>query len=47
VTRRDSVAPTLSGLPLELFVADVVIVSRITGLARYEILDSVSMPARG
>jgi hypothetical protein len=47
VTRRDSVAPTLSGLPLELFVADVVVVSRITGLARYEILDSVSMPARG
>ena len=47
VTRGDSVAPRTSGLPIELFVADVVVVSRITGLARYEILDSATIPARG
>jgi hypothetical protein len=44
VTRRESVEPDLSALPLELFIADVVIVSRITGLARYEILDTASIP---
>jgi len=47
VTRRDSVEADLSSLPVELFVADRVIVSRITGLARYEILDSASIPASG
>jgi hypothetical protein len=47
VTRRDSVEPDVSALPLELFVADRVIVSRITGLARYEILDTASIPASG
>jgi hypothetical protein len=47
VTRRDSVEPDLSTLPLELFVADQVIVSRITGLARYEILDTATIPASG
>ena len=47
VTRRDSVDPDISELPLELFVADRVIVSRITGLARYEILDSASIPGSG
>jgi hypothetical protein len=45
VTRRDSVDPDLTGLPLELFVADLVIVSRIIGPARYEILDTASIPA--
>ena len=44
VTRRESVEPDVSVLPLELFIADVVIVSRITGLARYEILDTASIP---
>jgi len=44
VTRRESVEPDVSALPLELFIADVVIVSRITGLARYEILDTASIP---
>jgi hypothetical protein len=34
VTRRESVEPDVSALPFELFIADVVIVSRITGLAR-------------
>jgi len=47
VTRRDSVEADVSGLPLELFVADRVIVSRITGLARYEILDTAAIPASG
>lgn len=47
VTRRDSVEADLSGFPLELFVADRVIVSRITGLARYEILDTASIPTSG
>jgi len=47
VTRRDSVEADVSSLPLELFVADRVIVSRITGLARYEILGSASIPASG
>jgi hypothetical protein len=47
VTRRDSVEPDVSGLPLELFVADLVIVSRIRGPARYEVLDTASIPARG
>ena len=47
VTRRDSVEPDLSRLPLEVFVADRVIVSRITGLARYEVLDSTTIPASG
>jgi len=47
VTRRDSVEADVSGLPLELFVADRVIVSRITGLARYEILDAAAIPASG
>jgi hypothetical protein len=41
VTRRDSVEPDLSALPLELFVADLVIVSRIVGASRYDILDRV------
>jgi hypothetical protein len=47
VTRRDSVEPDVSELPLELFVADVVIVSRIIGLARYEILDTATMSTSG
>jgi hypothetical protein len=47
VTRRDAVDPDISGLPLELFIADQVIVSRIVGLARYEILDTASMPTSG
>jgi len=47
VTRRDSVEADLAGLPLELFVADRVIVSRITGLARYEILDTATIPTSG
>jgi hypothetical protein len=47
VTRRDSVDPDVAGLPLELFVADLVIVSRIVGVARYEILDSASIRADG
>jgi hypothetical protein len=44
---RGAVEPDLSLLPLDLFVADRVIVSRITGPARYEILDSASIPASG
>jgi hypothetical protein len=47
VTRRDSVEADVAGLPLELFVADLVIVSRIIGVARYEILDRASIPAGG
>ena len=47
VTRRDSVEPDVSGLPLELFVSNVVIVSRLIGPARYEILDSATIPASG
>jgi hypothetical protein len=47
VTRRDSVEPDLLGLPLELFVADRVVVSRITGPARYQILDTASIPISG
>jgi hypothetical protein len=47
VTRRDAVDPDVSGLPLELFIADQVIVSRIVGLARYEVLDTASMPTSG
>jgi hypothetical protein len=47
VTRTDTVEPDLSVLPLELFIADLVIVSRIAGLARYEVLDTASMPASG
>lgn len=47
LTRRDAVEPDVSDLPLELFVADLVIVSRITGLARYEILDTASIPPNG
>ena len=43
VTRRDSAEPDVSALPLELFVADVVIVSRIVGASRYDILDRISM----
>ena len=47
VIRRDSLVPDLSALPLELFVADRVIVSRITGMARYEILDTASIAPSG
>ena len=47
VTRRESVEPDVSGLPIELFVADRVIVSRITGPARYDIVDSASIPGSG
>jgi hypothetical protein len=47
VTRRDSVEADVAALPLELFVADLVIVSRITGPARYEILDTASVPTSG
>jgi hypothetical protein len=47
VTRRDSVETDVAELPLELFVADRVIVSRIIGLARYEILDTASIPTSG
>jgi nucleoside 2-deoxyribosyltransferase len=46
-TRRETFEPDLSGLPLELFVADLVIVSRIVGPARYEILDTASIAASG
>jgi len=44
---RDSVAADLSGQPLELFVADRVIVSRITGIARYQIVHTAAIPASG
>jgi hypothetical protein len=47
VTRSTSVTSEMSEMPLELFVADRVIVSRITGPARYEVLDSASIPASG
>lgn len=47
VTRSDSAEPDRSDLPLELFVADQVIVSRIIGLARYEILDTASIRPSG
>ena len=47
VTRRDSVEPDVSELPLDLFVAKRVIVSRIAGIARYEILDTTSIPPSG
>jgi hypothetical protein len=47
VTRHDSVEADVAGLPLELFVADRVIVSRITGVARYEILDTATVPTSG
>ena len=47
VTRRDSVEPDVSELPLDLFVAKRVIVSRIAGIARYEILDTASIPPSG
>ena len=47
VARRDSVEPDLSALPLELFVADDVIVSRIRGPALYDILGSASIPTSG
>jgi hypothetical protein len=47
VTRRDSVDADVAGLPLDLFVADLVIVSRITGVARYQILDTASIPTSG
>ena len=47
VTRGPSVTTEMSEVPLELFVADRVIVSRIVGPARYEILDSASIPASG
>ena len=47
MTRRDSVDADVAGLPLDLFVADLVIVSRITGVARYEILDTASIGASG
>lgn len=47
VTRHDSVETDVSALPLDLFVADLVMVSRITGVARYEILDTASIPTSG
>jgi hypothetical protein len=47
VTRRDSVEADVAGLPVELFVADLVIVSRIAGVARYEILDTAIVPTSG
>jgi len=47
LTRRESVEPDVSGLPIELFIADQVIVSRIVGLARYEVLDTASIPTSG
>jgi hypothetical protein len=47
VTRPESVDPDVFGLPLELFVADLVLISRITGIARYEILDTATIPATG
>jgi hypothetical protein len=46
VTRGDSV-PDVSGLPVELFIADRVIVSRIIGPASYEILDTANIPPTG
>jgi hypothetical protein len=46
VTRGASVTTEMSEVPLELFVADRVIVSRIAGPARYEILYSASIPAK-
>ena len=47
VTRRDSLEPDLSALPLELFVADDVIISRIRGAALYDIVGSASIPTSG
>jgi len=47
VTRRDSVDADVAEFPVNLFVADQVIVSRIVGLARYEILDTATMPTSG
>ena len=44
VTRGDSIETDVAGLPLELFVADQVIVSRIVGPARYQILDTATIP---
>ena len=32
--------------PLDLFTADLVIVSRIAGASRYDVLDRISLPAR-
>lgn len=36
-----------AGLPAELFVGDTILVSRILGVGRYEILDSASLPTSG
>ena len=47
VTRGPSVTTEMSEVPVELFVADQVIVSRIVGLARYEVLDTASIPTSG
>jgi len=47
VTRGPSVTTEMSDVPVELFVADQVIVSRIVGLARYEVLDTASIPTSG
>ena len=37
----------VAALPLDLFVADTVLVSRIRGVGSYEILDTASLPASG
>ena len=47
VTRHESVTPVTFERPRELFVAERVIVSLIAGEARYEILDSTTIPASG
>jgi hypothetical protein len=47
VSGSSSVDTTTWGLPLELFVGDVVLVSRIRGPSSYEILDTATIPATG
>jgi hypothetical protein len=45
---RDAVLDAAAaGLPADLFVGDTILVSRILGVGRYEILDSASMPTSG
>jgi hypothetical protein len=42
---EDGELPAEKWRPLELFTADLVIVSRIAGASRYDILDRISLPA--
>ncbi len=39
--------PEAAGLPLDVFVADTVLVSLIRGVGSYEILDTASLPTSG